>query len=231
VSRSGMSPGGLDPATRAGWGPAGPLGRILRSGSAMSLRCRREPPGGNPGSGSGGTRWARRPSTTPLPKRVAGQRESSAGESLLPPVDGRAGRHGGWGLGGGVASSPNTLRGALRVAACLRQRGRRGASVVGGRGPLKAVGIRLRSLPRCVRSSEPSVSDAYPGTRASSPGELGALPRSCLWGGRVYPGWWAAAGSGINLQWVVPIRGVRVRTWRTSYYIASSPGWTPVWWK
>jgi len=65
---------------------------------------------------------------------------------------------------------------------------RRDASVVGGRGPLKAVGIGLRSLPRCVRGLEPSVPDAYPGTRgiASFLGELGELSLGHVSGERGY---------------------------------------------
>jgi len=147
--------------------PAGPLGRIPRSG-----------PGGaevNPASLDG----------APSEEGCRAGGSPPEGDSSSS-VDARASRHGGRELGGGVASSPNTLsvgppawRRSPRCPRCRR------------RESPESLGIGLRPFPRCVRGSESSDPDAYPEARdiASFPGELGALPRSCHWGWRVHPGW------------------------------------------
>jgi len=84
----GNSPGIRIRRHSDGWGPAGPLGRIPRSGPGgaevipASLDCAPSEEGCRAGGSP--------------PKR-----DSSS------PVDGRASRHSGRGFGGGVASSPN----------------------------------------------------------------------------------------------------------------------------
>jgi len=167
VPLSRREPPGNSPGIRirrhsSGRRPAGPLGRIPRSGP-----CGAEM---NPASLDGASSeegcWA----------------GGNPPEGDSSPVDGRASRRERTWRGRRLLAQsvgPPAWRRPPRCPRCRK------------RGPPESLEIGLWPFPWCVRGSKSSAPDAYPGARdiASFPGELGVLSRSCLWGGRVHPGW------------------------------------------